>query len=463
MAFSARVPFLHSVGAGLTVGEQDLSKFVCLEEPQALGVPENLKGHIGHEGHRPTLILGDPQAGQLLVDDGGGGFLPCYHADRLNGIGHGLPSLDARQLPNLPAAGGQLVKDDHAVSGLARPGLPGLNVLDLDGNTGESVAGVAPLFHPEGAVGGVPEGQSSGFVILHIRVLGALIRQKMIAGRFLLGYGIVALKGQGDYHSPIRPCGEGANLFPFRVIHGENSPLQGNFRALLQFDDLQGCLIRVGDAVVRITAHSGQIQPYIIVQIADIVLQVAVFVLLLAYGIHSGILGHRSGQGELDVPALARYAVSGVEHLELSGVAIPGGLGGDSGDLVVVHIHDFCACGHAGRIGKIHRYIVVIYPCLAPNGEHLLLIFLAVDGHGIGHGGLRRGGHPGLQHIVIGGAPLIDVLGRGQDAVADVQLCAGEAGGYFKIGDIPVGKQIAPEGHLGGIVGLVLVIQPQLS
>ena len=34
--------------------------------------------------------------------------------------------------------------------------------------------------------------------------------------------------------------------------------------------------------------------------------------------------------------------------------------------------------------------------------------------------------------------------------------------GYFKIGDIPVGKQIAPEGHLGGIVGLVLVVQVQL-
>ena len=92
-----------------------------------------------------------------------------------------------------------------------------------------------------------------------------------------------------------------------------------------------------------------------------------------------------------------------------------------------------------------------------------MLVLLAVNGHGIGHGGLRRGGHPGFQHIVIGGSPLVDVLGGGQDALAPVQFQAGESRRDFEVGDVPVGEQIAPKGHFGGVVGLVLVVQVQFS
>ena len=62
----------------------------------------------------------------------------------------------------------------------------------------------------------------------------------------------------------------------------------------------------------------------------------------------------------------------------------------------------------------------------------------------------------------LGGPGLVDVLGGGQDAVADVQLGAGEPRGHLQVGDVPVGQQIAPEGHLGGVVGLVFVVQIQL-
>ena len=60
MAVSACISFLHPVGAGPAVGEEDLSKLICLEDTQAFGIMEDLEGDIGHEFHAAPLILGDP-------------------------------------------------------------------------------------------------------------------------------------------------------------------------------------------------------------------------------------------------------------------------------------------------------------------------------------------------------------------------------------------------------------------
>ena len=238
MAVSARIPFLHPVGAGLAVGEEDLAKLVRLKDAQAFGVPENLEGDIGHELHAASLIFGNPQAGQFLVDNRGGGFLPGHDRHGLYRVRVRDPTLNASQFPDLPAAGGQLIEDDYAIIGLACPGLASLDVLNLDGDAGESVTGVTPLLHPQGTIGGIPERQSGGLVILHIRVLGALLREQVIPGRNLLGYGIVALKGQGDYHGSVRAGGEGAYLASLRVIDGEYSPFQRELGPFLQLYNL---------------------------------------------------------------------------------------------------------------------------------------------------------------------------------------------------------------------------------
>ena len=165
----------------------------------------------------------------------------------------------------------------------------------------------------------------------------------------------------------------------------------------------------------------------------------------------------------MDVSALARHAFSGVQHLELPGIAVAGALSGHSGNLVIFHVHDFRALRHLIGIGKGHGHVVIIYPRLAPDGEHLLLVFLAPDGHGVGRGFVRCDGHPGREHIVVGSAPLVDVLGGGQDAVADVQLGAGEPRRNFEVSDIPIRHQVAPQCHFGGIIRLVLIVQLQLS
>ena len=293
-------------------------------------------------------------------------------------------------------------------------------------------------------------------------MLGGHIGEQMIFGRDLLRHGVVALQGQGDGDGPVRAGGEGAHLAALRVVDGEHCPLQGKFGPLLQFHDLQRRLTGRGIVPTGVTADGGQFHLTVVVQIADIILEFAIFVLFLADGVHGRVLGNGCGEGELDVPALALDAASGIDDLELAGVAVPGGLCGDGVDLPVVQVHDLRPDGDGAGVGKGHRHIVVVHPGLAPDREHLLEVVLAADGHGVGGGAVRGDGHPGFQHIVIGGAPLVDVLGGGQDAVANVQLAPGQAGGHLQVGDVPVGQQVAPQGHLGGVVGLVLVVQLQL-
>ena len=226
MAVPAGVPFLCPVSAGFAVGEQDLPKFIGLEDAQALGVPEDLKGDVGHCPLGAALILDDPQTRQLLVDDGGVTGLACHHRDGLDSVGIRDPAGDASHLTDFPAAGLQVVEHGHTADlCLGSLDLAAFNVLDLHGDAVERVSGVTQLLDPQRAVGRVPKGQGGNLVVLHIGVLGALLRQKVILGRDLLSDGVMALQGQGDDDYPIRAGGEGAHLAALRVIDGKHSAL----------------------------------------------------------------------------------------------------------------------------------------------------------------------------------------------------------------------------------------------
>ena len=281
----------------------------------------------------------------------------------------------------------------------------------------------------------------------------------MIPAWDFLCHGIEAAKGQGEQDLSLGVGGERADRLPVRASHGEDGTLQGRLRPSLQFHDPQSRIRGVLVRAVRVTADGGHVQLHIVVQVADVILEIAVSVLLLADGIHGGILGHGGGEGDLDAPGLPLHALHGVENLELAGVAVIGGLSGDGSDLVVVHVHDPRALRHLRGVGEVHGHIVVIYPGLTPDSEHLLLVLLPVDGDGVGSGFVRRDGHARVQHIVVGGAPLVDVLGRGQNPLGPIQFQAGEAGGHLQVIDRPVGEQIAPEGHLGAVIRLILVVQ----
>ena len=226
MAVPAGVPFLGPVSGGLAVREEDLAELIRLKDAQTLSVPEDLKGDVGHRLHGAALILDDPQAGQLLVDDGGITGLACHHGDGLDGIGVRDPAGDACQFPYLPSAGLELIENCHAADlGLGGLDLAAFNVLDLHGDAVERVPGVTQLLNTQRAVGSVGKGHSGDFVILHIGVLGTFLREQMKSRRYLLGHGIVALQGQRDDDRPIRAGGEGTHLAAFRVVHGEHSAL----------------------------------------------------------------------------------------------------------------------------------------------------------------------------------------------------------------------------------------------
>ena len=335
-------------------------------------------------------------------------------------------------------------------------------MLDLDTGPVQLIAGVrVHLDHPQFTIGLVPECDLGCLAVADGHLLGVLLREQVIPAGDFLRYGIEAAEGQGDQDFTLGVGGERADGLPVWAGHGEDGALQGVLRSRLQLDNFQAGVGGIILRAVRVIADSGHVQLHIVVQVADIILQIAVLVFLLADGVHSCVLGHGRGKGELDAPGLARHALQGIEDFELAGVAVTGAAGGNSGDLLVIHVHDLGPSGYAGRVGKGHGHVIVIYPRLAPNGKDLLLALLAVDGHGIGGRLVRRDSHARVQHVIVGGAPLVDVLGGGQDAVADVQLAPGQARGYFEVIDGPVGEQIAPEGHLGGIVGLILVVQAQ--
>ena len=445
MAAVPGVHLLHPVGARLAVRQGDLAQGVRLIVPQQLPVPPDSERDAGHGFMALPVILNDFQAGQGLILDG---VLHTVPGDNGGGIGLGitLPALRGGKLHDFVCPRLQLRECIGAAGvGGAGIGRAALNMFDLDAGPVQLIAGVRVyLDHPQLTIGLVPECDLGRLTVADGHLLGVLLREQVIPAGDFLRHGIEAAEGQGDQDFTLGVGGERADGLPVRAGHGEDGALQGDFRSRLQFDNFQSGIRGIILRAVGVIADGGHVQLHIVVQVADIVLQIAILVFLPADGVHGGVLCHGRGEGELDAPGLARHALQGIENFELAGVAVAGRLGSDGGDLVVVHVHDFRALRHLRGVGKGHGHIVVIYPGLTPNGKDLLFVLLPVDGHGIGGGLIRRYGHAGVQHVVVGGAPLVDVLGGGQDAVANVQLAPGQARGYFEVIDGPVGEQIAP-------------------
>ena len=95
------------------------------------------------------------------------------------------------------------------------------------------------------------------------------------------------------------------------------------------------------------------------------------------------------------------------------------------------------------------------------DGKHLLLVLLAVHRGVIGGIAIRRGGDTGRMDRAPCRTTHIDVLGSGKNGLRPLKFYAGQIGIDLQIVDIPVGKQIAPQRHLGRIVGVILVLQLQ--
>ena len=448
-----------AIGAGLSVGNQNLTHCICLKIAQKFAVPIDCEGNLGQQNHIFPIIFDDAQAGQLLVDDSGCGLLAGHHSHGLDGVGLSDPALDTSHLFHLVTARFQMVKDHRtAHPRLAGDYLSALDVLDLHRHPVEGVAGVGQLLHSERAIRGVPKSQLYHLVIFHIGVLGGDVGEKMILGRDLLGHGVVALQGEWDGDRSVGAGGVGAQLPAHRVIDGEDCPLQGHLGTLLQLDDPQRRFIR--DFLLRgivVIADGSQFHALIVVHIADVVLQIAVLVLLCTDSVHDSVLGHRGGQGELDAACLSLDAVHGIEHLKAAQRAICDYIG----DILVVHIHNAGPGRDTAGVGKGHTDLETVDKGLAAQSKDLLLILSAVYRYRVGHRLVRGGGELGLQHVVVGGTALVNGFGRMQYPVGNLLVRGAQAGGHLQIIDVPCGHEIAPQGHFSGVIRLILVIQIQ--
>ena len=95
------------------------------------------------------------------------------------------------------------------------------------------------------------------------------------------------------------------------------------------------------------------------------------------------------------------------------------------------------------------------------DGEYLLLVLLPVRRDGIGGVAVGGSGNTGRVYLVPRRAAHIDVLGGGENSLRPLKLRTGQVGIDLQVVDVPVGEQVAPQRHLGRIVGVVLVLQLQ--
>ena len=160
---------------------------------------------------------------------------------------------------------------------------------------------------------------------------------------------------------------------------------------------------------------------------------------------------HRAG--------LVAYAVLGVQHLELTGIAGTIGRGPDLSDVVVVHVYDASAIRHFIGHGETDVDVVIAHPCFRIRCEHLLQVFLAAYSDGIGRIFIGCHCDSRLRHTVPPDTALVDVLCRRQQFFAAFLLHTGQGWVDLQPVNAPAVDEIAPERHLRGVVRLMLIVQ----
>ena len=461
MPIAAGIHLHGTVGAGGSIGQQNFTELVRAEFAERNAVLENFKGDIGHGNHVLAVILDDPQTGQFLVHERKGRGFAGGDGSRIGGVVL-QPAGGRGDLFDLVSTGLDVVKDGIARKiGFGGVGHAALDVLDLHHGTGQVRPGVGQLLDAKRTVRLVPAGQLRHLAILNLDVLCGRVAEQMILRGDALIHGVVARQRQRDGHGAVRAGGEGADGGSVGIDHLKNSAAERGIRTLFQLDELQTGVGRFGLFPVAEIAVCGQAHGDGRIGVAHIVLELAVLVDLGAGGIKYRVFINIGGKRKLDAAGLARHRSGRVQHLEFTAVAIPGAGGGDGGNILVVHIHNARSCGDGGGIGEGYADGVIAHPCVRVNCKHLLLVLLSVHRDGIGGVPVRGSGNAGRVDLVPCRAAHIDVLGCGKDGLCPLKLFSCEIGIDLQVVDVPVGEQVAPQRHLGRIVGVVLVLQLQ--
>ena len=465
------VHLLDAVGARPAVREQDFSQSVCLIVPQQLPIPPNTEGDAGHGLMALSVVLDNLQAGQGLVLQGVGDAVPCHHSGGI-GLGIPLPPLRGGQFPDFVCPRLQL-REGIGTAGAGGTGIgrAALNVLDLNPCPGQAgPGGSVDLLDTQVAVGFIFKVHLGGFPVLHGDLFDRLLVQQMILRGYPLIDGVIAHFCERDGDGTGLRRGVDADGVPVRAHHLEGGTGEGDSSARLILGDLEGGFAGRGRRLVRVIRLVGirivrdgvSQQADLGIRVAEVTLEVAVLVNLLAKRVKHDVLVHIGGEGELNAAGLARYAVLWVEHLEGPLVAVSGIGDLDLGNILVVLIHNTGALRYVRPI--LERYInsLSVHPGRRSDSKYLLAIGGPINGDGVGCLLIWGGGELGLCHTGPCGTLSIDFDRGIENAFPNLPLRAGKAGGYGDVADIPLGDQVAPQGNLAGVKRLVLVTQAQL-
>ena len=456
----------HQIGSRLEVGQADLAHLICGERADEDGIAGNFKGHIGQNFVGLLIVLGDDKTRFGLIFQHKAGFRAGSH---IHGVGLVVLDIAAggRHLAHLICTGLQLV-EVHAAAEVGGAGLgdAAFDVLNLHSRTSERSAAVRiDLVHAQIAVGCIFKGDSRGIAVVHGNGLGGFRAQQVPPGRCFLCNDILAGEGQrnNDLAAGIR--NKAAEDRPIRCLYLESCAGKGRIRSGFYLFDDKGSFCGRFRFVWGIRrrgriAAEGRLADFRRrIGVAHIALEGAILAGLRAQGIVDGVLIDISVQRHLHRAGLVAYAVLGVQHLELTGIAGAIGRGPDLSDVVVVHVYDAGALRHFIGHGKSDVDVIVANPCFRIRCEHLLQVFLAVYGDGIGRIfiGCHRDGR--LRHTVPPDTAFVDVLCRRQQFFAAFLLHTGQGRVDRQPVNAPAVDQIAPERHLRGVVRLILIVQ----
>ena len=458
----AGVHLIGQISAGFQIGQQNLAKLVGSEFAQRYGVFEYLKGHIGHGYHVLAVVLDDAQTGQFLVNEGEHGGITGCNACGMDGIIL-QPANRCSLLHDLVCAGFDFLKDGAAIEvGFSRVGDAAFNVLDGDNGTGQLHACVGVFLDAEIAVRLVFKGNLCHFAIFYGDILRSIFTQQEKLGRFTLNDRVIAGNGQRDVDLAVVVGDKGSQSIAVGGNDLKHRSAQRNGSASLILHDPQAGFHFL-HRLIAIVAVSGQSDWSGRVRVANVILQSSVLVCFYTDSIVNCIFVDIGREGQLHTATLACNGIGRIQNLELCSIALSGTCGGNCGNILVIHVHNACALGNFIGISKGYGDVIIAHPGFTVDGEHLLFILTAIDGYGIGFIAVRGCGQLGSLHGAPCGAALIDVLCRSKDFLCPFHLYAGQGGIDLQIGNVPVGKQVAPKSHFRGIVGVILILQLQLT
>ena len=306
-------------------------------------------------------------------------------------------------------------------------------MLDLHSRTGERSAAVCvDLVHAQITVRCIFKGDGRGIAVVHGNSLGGFRTQQVPLGSRFLRDGILAREGQ--WNNDLAACirDETAEDSSIRGFHLKSRAGKRCVRAgFYLVDDERGFsgrfrLVRGIGRRSGIAAESGLPNFSGRVGVAHIPLQGAVFAGFRAQRVVDGILVDIGVQRHLHRAGLVIYAVLGIQNLELTGIAGTIGRGPDLGDVVIIHVYDTGALRHFIWHGESNVDVVIAHPCFRIRREHLLQVFFAIHGDGIGGVLVRRYGDGRLGNAVPPDTVFIDVLCSREDFLAALLFCTGQ-------------------------------------